>query len=133
MPHERLVNKLATFGIKENLLMWIKSFLTGRRQRVKLRGVASAWTRVLSGVPQGSVLGPLLFVLYINDIVENLDCQSYLYADDMKLYRIIADTADANILQENLTKVVEWTEKWLIRLNIAKCKVLRLNGKKSIK
>ena len=74
---------------------------------MKVKGVASAWTKVLSGVPSGSVLGLLLFVF-----VENVDCQSYLYADDMKLYRIIANTADANAMQENLTKVVEWTEKW---------------------
>ena len=129
VAHGRLINKLASYGIKGNLLLWIKSFLTGRRQRVKVNGIPSAWARVLSGVPQGSVLGPLLFVLFINDIVENLECQCYLYADDMKLYRIINDAENAVSLQKNLERVVDWTEKWLLKLNIAKCKVLRVNDK----
>ena len=117
VAHGRLINKLASYGIKGNLLLWIKSFLTGRRQRVKVNGIPSAWARVLSGVPQGSVLGPLLFVLFINDIVENLECQCYLYADDMKLYRIINDAENAVSLQKNLERVVDWTEKWLLKLN----------------
>ena len=93
-------------------------------------GIASAWMNVISGVPQGSVLGPLLFVLFINDIVDSMDCQCYLYADDMKLYRIVKNDTETEILQTNLTKVVDWTEKWLLKLNVSKCKVLRINDKK---
>ena len=63
--------------------------MSERKQRVKIKGYASEWMNVLSGVPQGSVLGPLLFILYINDIIENLDCNSYLYADDFKIYSTI--------------------------------------------
>ena len=83
---------------------------------------------MLSGVPQGSVLGPLLFIIYINDIVDTLGCHCYLYADDMKLYKIIQSSNDCTALQSDLDRLVEWSSNWKIKLNIAKCKVIRLNG-----
>jgi len=83
----------------------------------------------LKWCPARQCIGPTSLVLFINDIVENLECQCYLYADDMKLYRIINDAENAVSLQKNLERVVDWTEKWLLKLNIAKCKVLRVNDK----
>ena len=87
---------------------------------------------VLSGVPQGSVLGPLLFIIYINDIVNTLGCHCYLYADDMKLYKIIQSNDDCISLQSDMDRVVEWSSDWKIKLNIAKCKVIRLNGNENM-
>ena len=92
VPYRRLLAKLESYGIQNKTLAWLKSFLIGRKQRVKIKGTTSAWTEVLSGVPQGSVLGPLLFILYINDITDNIKCEAFLYADDMKLYRGIKQT-----------------------------------------
>ena len=73
------LTKLKSFAFVVHILNWIKSFLTGRMQRVVVKGDFSHWMNVLSGVPQGSVLGPLLFLLYINDIVDNLKCNTYLF------------------------------------------------------
>ena len=84
------------------------------------------------GVPQGSVLGPLLFILYINHIIENLDCNSYLYADDLKIYSTVTSMRDNVNLQTNLNQVVNWSRKWLINLNISKCKVMTINGKQDV-
>ncbi len=86
VPHNRLLYKLERYGIAPTLLRWIKSFLTYRQQRVKIKNVQSKRAEVLSGVPQGSVLGPLLFIIYINDIVDDLKCNTFLYADDMKIF-----------------------------------------------
>jgi hypothetical protein len=98
--------------------------LTGRKQRVKVKGSASKWMDVISGVPQGSVLGPILFVFYINDIVDNLACDAYMYANDMKIYNRVKNNYDKQLLQNDINMVVDWTDAWLLRLNISKCKVL---------
>lgn len=124
VPHRRLLQKIKSYGISGNLLSWIDSFLSGRKQRVRIRGNTSTWNDVKSGVPQGSVLGPILFIIYINDIVENLKSDVYLYADDMKIYSRIRCDADRQRLQDDIDTVVDWTDSWLLRLNISKCKVL---------
>ena len=110
VPHDGLLQKLTSIGIKGKLHAWIQSFLLNRKQRVKIKGCTSEWMDVLSGVPQGSVLGPLLFIIYINDIVDTLGCHCYLYADDMKLYKIIQSSTgnDCAALQTDLDRVVEW-------------------------
>ena len=84
MPHYRLIKKLDAYGIKSTLLLWIKDFLNGRLQQVVLNGLASRTFTVSSGVPQGSVLGPLLFLLYVNDIPEQIECNISMFADDTK-------------------------------------------------
>ena len=129
VPHNRLLIKLKRFGLPEKLISWIKQFLIGRQQRVKIEGVASTWSDVESGVPQGSVLGPLLFVLFINDIVEDISCNVYLYADDMKIFTGIVSEGNCKQLQQDIDTIVKWTAKWQLELNADKCKALTIYGK----
>ena len=106
--------------------MWIKSFLFNRRQRVRINSIFSIWREVLSGIPQGSILGPLLFIIFINDLVGNCHNGSdlFLYADDAKLFRLISCDNDVDLLQKDLLYIQSWMEKWLLKLNITKCKVV---------
>ena len=85
VSHKRLLSKLKAHGIRGNVLKWIENWLTDRKQRVVINGKASTWTNVTSGVPQGSVLGSLLFLIYINDIDEGLTCIISKFADDTKI------------------------------------------------
>ena len=102
VPHERMLAKLRGYGVDGAVLEWTRSFLTGRRQRVCIRGTESVWTEVRSGIPQGSVLGPILFVIYINDLPDVISSYVYMYADDTKIFRVIGDDGDANSLQRDL-------------------------------
>ena len=88
VPHRLLLRKLQSYGVTGRLLNWIEAFLTGQRQRLVVNGCMSDWAPVLSGVPQGSVLGPLLFVLYVNDLPTAVQCPIQRYNDDTKLYRL---------------------------------------------
>ncbi len=132
VPHERLMVKLASYGIKGNLANWIKNFLTGRKQRVVIEDEKSNWTDVKSGVPQGSVLGPLLFVIYINDLPEAVKSTVKIFADDTKLYRKVNNKEDAVNMQNDLGKLYKWSLEWQIQFNASKCKVMH-HGKKNIK
>ena len=107
------------------------SFFNNRKQRDLINGTCSEWKKVLSRVPQGSVLGPILLVIYINDIIDNLNSQAYVFEDDMKLYRINSDT-DYNVLQSDINKVDEWTRLWLLKLNRDKCKCMILSINKKV-
>ena len=126
VPHLRLISKLQSYGINGNLLTWIKNFLIGRQQRVVLNGSSSRWVNVTSGVPQGSVLGLLLFILYVNDITDGLQSTLEMFADDSKLYRIIQTPQDVNILQEDLNFISNWSRLWLLKFNTLKCTVIHL-------
>ena len=128
VPHIRLISKLQAYGIDGNLLSWINSFLSNRRQRVCVRGSFSEWSQVISGVPQGSVLGPILFILYINDLLEQIQSSLWTFADDTKIYRPILTTEDQNILQKDLDIFTQWNKTWQGFLNISKCKHLSLGG-----
>lgn len=125
VPHRRLITKLKAYGISSTLVSWIKVFLDGRKQRVRLNGKYSKWEDVLSGIPQGSVLGPLLFIIYINDLPEvcNQMAEMYLFADDAKMYKYISDPVDQQQLQNTLLQMQQWSDKWLLRLNVNKCKI----------
>jgi hypothetical protein len=128
VPHYLLLKKLKNFSIDENIMRWITSFLTDRRQRVGVHGSFSQWKPVVSGIPQGSILGPFLFLVYINDIVNTCNTESnmYLYADDTKLSRYIGESQDSLILQKDLDNLNNWIKTWLLKLNIDKCKIMSI-------
>lgn len=114
VPHKRLLLKLKKIGVAGNVLKWIENFLSDRKQRVTINGAKSDWTNVTSGVPQGSVLGPLLFIIYINDLPNNVKAHCKLFADDAKLYKEIAGIKDFKDIQEDLYELCRWTIKWLL-------------------
>ena len=122
VPHKHLLSKIKSYDIEGNILNWINTFLNNRRQRVLIIGTCSESKKVLSGVHQGSVLGPILF--FISNIIDNLNSQAYLLADDMKLYRRIYNDTDYNVLQSDINKVDEWTQLWLLKLNPDKYKCM---------
>lgn len=102
VPHRRLLGKLYSYGVRGKVLKWMESFLTGRRQRVMVNGTGSAWQDVISGIPQGSVLRPSFFVIYINDLPETVASSVWLFADDTKLYKSIEEAKDTEELQTDL-------------------------------
>ena len=129
VPLRRLLHKLRAYGINGKLLAWMESFLVGRTQQVSVNGTTSESRAVLSGVPQGSVLGPILFVLYINDIMDQLETNMLLFADDSKLYNHVSiNTAQENCsaIQRDLSRLEEWSNSWLLRFHPGKCHVLSL-------
>ena len=97
VPHRRLLGKLNAFGVQGKLFNWVKEFLCGRTQVVKVNGEQSEAAAVLSGISQGTVLGPLLFVAYINDILDNVESEDLLFADDTKIYRAITSKKMGNL------------------------------------
>jgi hypothetical protein len=127
VPHRRLLAKIESYGIKGTTLAWIKSFLFSRRQRVVINGSQSPWSPVISGVPQGTVLGPLLFLLYINDIVAQIDSDIRLFADDCILYRKISSSSDSAKLQKDIDTLHSWSAAWQMSFNIKKCHVMSIS------
>lgn len=126
--HNKLYVKLQSYGIDGKLLSWIREYLSDRTQRVKIGRSMSGMTSVLSGVPQGSVLGPLLFLLFINDIIDEFgDFLSVkLFADDIKIYAVLDNVIKSDLLQAGLNKLHQWSVKWQLNLNISKCFVLNI-------
>ena len=126
VPHQRLLHKLKSYGIRHHTLNWINAFLTNRTHQVLVNGSHSETQIVTSGVPQGTVLDPLLFLLYINDIENNLTSKIRLFADDSALYRKIDTLADSHSLQQDILRLQDWADKWQMKFNIKKCKLLRI-------
>ena len=127
VPHKRLLSKVHSYGIRGNILNWIKQFLSGRKQRVVLNGFKSPWSNVLSGVPQGSVLGPLLFLIYVNDIPKCVkSSQVKMFADDLKLFS--SNTMSNNDIQHDISNIEHWSETWQLPLNKQKCSYLRVTS-----
>ena len=128
VPHHRLLKKMKSLGIIGDTLGWVKAFLSNRRQRVRVDDQLSDWINVISGIPQGSVLGPILFVIFINDMPEIVESMCQLFADDAKVFRSVSlrDNHGNLKLQEDLHKLWNWSEKWQLPFNTGKCKVLHL-------
>jgi len=127
VPHAKLIHKLAQMGICDQTLKWLQAFLAERRQVVDINGTISAPGAVTSGVVQGSVVGPILFVLYINDLPAACrDCIIALFADDAKAYKIIKTPQDRLLLQLSLTALWFWALKWDLQLSVDKCLYLQL-------
>ncbi len=126
VQHSRLLSKIESYGIKGDLLAWIKQFLLHRRQRVVLHGAPSNWQDVISGVPQGTITGPILFLLFINDLPDVVHCTAKLFADDAKIYSDISNINDCLALQSDLDALSQWSKDWLINFNKEKCVVLRI-------
>ena len=130
VPHKRLIKKLDSYGIGTDMIEWGQNYLAGRKQQVTVNGQESSWHEVTSGIPQGSVLGPLLFIIYINDLPENLTSTVYLFADDTKIFNVIRNKEDQKSLQKDLQEIEKWTDKWLLKLHPEKCKSMHI-GKNS--
>ena len=128
VPTERLLKKVAAHGIGGQVLQWIRQWLKDRRQRVTVNGKKSGWQRVLSGVPQGSVLGPVLFLIFINDLdMAATDRQTVRkFADDTKIGQVISSAEDAAELQGTLNRLCEWATEWGMSFNVAKCHVMHM-------
>ena len=129
VPRQRLLEKLKAHGIDNSLLKWIGDWLKDRRQRVVLNGKASGWTHVKSGVPQGSILGPILFTIFINDLDEEVVEKVMVllkFADDTKIGHIIDSEESWRSLQAALDLLCTWADKWEMRFNVEKCHALHL-------
>jgi len=130
VSHEHLYHKLHHYGIRGNTLEWLKDFLTGRKQQVLVNGEQSDSTQVTSGVPQGTVLAPLLFLCFINDLPKNILSTVRIYADDVILYTPVNSIEDCYQLQNDLATLERWANQWKMTFNIQKCEFLRITLKK---
>ena len=128
VPHTLLIGKLAALGINGRMLRWIKNWLSGRLQRVVIGGESSEWQEVKSGVPQGSLLGPVLFKVHINDIDLAVPDVTLIikFADDTKAIQTIGGDEDRQRLQQALDNLMEWAAKWGMAFNTEKCKVVHV-------
>ena len=129
VPHDRLRSKVRAHRIDGKVLRWIRSWLSNKQQRVTIDGSKSNWGGKTSGVPQGSVLGPLLFIIYINDLDNGISSDISKFADDSKIGRIIKSESDVKDLQGDLDRLNEWMVKWQMDFNIDKCKVVNIGRK----
>jgi hypothetical protein len=132
VPHQRLLHKLQYYGVRGTTLSWIESFLVGRTQQVALEGIFSSTAAVTSGVPQGTVLGPLLFLIYINDLPDVVKHSAVrLFADDSLLHRKIKTDRDQVLLQQDLDSLAKWESMWQMAFNPSKCNTIHIqNGKR---
>jgi len=128
MLDKRLLSKLKSYGLSDSIISWIKAFLCNRKQRVRIKGKFSRWHNVFSGIPQGSILGPLLFIIYINDLADECEgcADTFLFANDAKIFKHIGSIDDEHLLQYTCDIVSGWSERWLMPLNVKKCTVLRI-------
>ena len=116
--HEGLLYKLKSMGISGEFYDLLENYLSGRLQRVILNGQTSSWRPILAGVPQGSILGPLLFLIYINDLPNKLKSNAKLFADDTSLFTIVKDENEsANVLNNDLSLISEWAFNWKMLFN----------------
>ena len=126
VPHQRLLRKVRSYCIDGKILKWIEAFLMDRQQKVIVNGTESDWARVTSGIPQGSVLGPILFIIFINDMPGETICPIKLFADDAKLFQSVQTLDDCKQIQDDLNKLHLWARKWQLNFHPKKCTVLRV-------
>ena len=123
-PHKHLLSKLRGHGMGSVIEAWVSGFITGRKHKACVNGIASTLPEVTNGIPQGSVLRPVLFVLYINDHPAVVKNEVYPFADDTKIYCDTADPTNMVSLEEDLNSLKEWSDKWQLAFHPDKCKVL---------
>ena len=128
VPTVRLLKKLKAHGVEGKVAAWLKAWLTDRAQRVNVRGKFSSWRQVLSGVPQGSVLGPVLFSIFINDLDNTVTVRQIIkkFTDDTKVAQVVRGAEDAAELQLSLNRLYEWARTWGMVFNVAKCHIMHL-------
>ena len=131
VPHQKLLEKMKKYGITGNTHKWITSFLTSRKMKVIIDGFSSEEDVVTSGVPQGTVLGPILFLIHINDLPLVVDSQVRLFADDCLLYRPIQNINDQIKLQQDLESLQKWASEWGMSFNTKKCYIMSIKKKKT--
>ena len=131
VPHELLKSKLYSLGVSKQVLRWIDDFLSDRKQALVVNGTRSPFGDVVSGVPQGSVLGPILFFAHINDIVNAATSNLRLFADDCVCYRVIENASDCRLLQDDINNLGLWAKTWGMRFQPSKCNIITLTRKTS--
>ena len=131
VPHKRQISKLNSLNIRKEIANWIEAFISNRRQKVAVNGKESNWHDVTSGIPQGTVLGPLLFVLYINDLPDLTQSDTFLFADDIKIFRSIINTNDQDILQQDIATIEKCSHDWMLTLHPDKCTQMEI-GKNNV-
>ena len=132
VPHQPLLNKLRDLEVNAHILRWLENYLFNRSQYVVINGVSSSTSLAISGVPQGSVLGPLLFLVYVNDVAYQIygRCLLSLFADDILMHLEISCAADFNTVQANLDSVSDWISDQHMDLNAKKCKYMVISRKR---
>lgn len=131
VPHSRLRWKLKKFGgVQGSLLSWMEDYLSGRQMRTMIRGKVSAWKDVTSGVPQGAVLAPIMFLIYINDMPKDINAYMNMFADDAKIMKHIVGENSCRELQSDLDKINQWSEMWKLEFNTDKCHVMEVGVSK---
>ena len=126
VPHRRLLGKLESYGISGTVLHWIREYLNDRSQTVLVNGGKSFVAPVISGIPQGTCLGPLLFVVYINDLLDDITSDGYMFADDTKIFRQISSSQDSKYMQDDIHKLEAWSKLWLLCFHPEKCHILTM-------
>ena len=131
VPHQRLMWKLRNVGgVSGRLEEWMKDYLMEREMRTIVKGKKSEWRNVTSGVPQGSVLGPIMFLIYVNDMTAGLRSYMNMFADDAKIMRRVKNMEDCDKLQEDIDRIFEWSKDWQMEFNINKCHIMRMGKSK---
>ena len=126
-----LVMKIKKFGFTGKFLKWFEWYLYGRQQRAVISECKSGWLNVASGVPQGSIMGPLFFLLYINDLPKSINSIVTLFADDSKAFKQVRSQNDCYDFQEDIDNYYYWSKKWLMNCNVLKCHVITITNNKS--
>ena len=121
VPHRRLLEKLRFYGIEDPILGWIQDFLANRTQYVAVGNKVSSSANVTSGIPQGSVLGPLLFVIFINDLPDDLNTETFVFADDTKIFHKSKNIKEDPEIEQDLKSLEDWSKRWLLKFNPSKC------------